>query len=110
MFAAMLAQMLALTLDDAKTIAVVAAAALVAGAVVALWAMKTVLQKVMTALVLAVLAFAVWTQRQSLVDCADKVQASYDRIGTDVTLADTDCSFFGLTISISDPRDEPAAG
>ena len=57
--------------------------------------------------VLGVLAFAVFSQRTSLEDCADKVRDVYalrdDAVDPNVAL-DTDCSFFGTTISIRDPR------
>lgn len=96
--------MIALSLDEAKNIALALATVLVVGAAVSFWVMKTIVQKVAVAALLGLLAFAVWTQRVSLQDCADKVQANYERIGTDVTVADTDCSFFGVTITISDPR------
>jgi hypothetical protein len=95
---------LALTLDDAKTIAIVAATALAVGAVVSFWVMKSIVQKLAVAALLGVLAFAVWTQRVSLQDCADKVQNGFELADSNVTLADTDCSFFGITITISDPR------
>lgn len=95
---------LGLTLDDAKTISIVAATVFAVGAIVSFWIMKTIMSKIVTAVLLALLAFGVWSQRVSLQDCADKVQDSYSRVSTDVTLADTDCSFFGLTITISDPR------
>jgi hypothetical protein len=102
---------LALTLDDAKTIAIVAATVLVVGAVVALWVMKSIVQKLAVAAVLAVLAFAVWTQRVSLQDCADKVQDNFALVGTDVVVTDTECSFFGVTVTIADPRpDQPPNG
>ena len=102
--------MLALTLDTAKNIAIALAVVFAIGSVAAAWIMKTIVQKVATALVLAVLAFAVWTQRTSLQDCADKVKDAYEREGTSVSFIDTDCSFFGATITVSDPRanDEPA--
>lgn len=96
--------MIALSLDEAKNIAIALATVLLVGAAVSFWVMKTIVQKVAVAALLGLLAFAVWTQRVSLQDCADKVQANYERIGTDVTVADTDCSFFGVTITISDPR------
>lgn len=101
--------MLALTLDDAKTIAIVVATALAVGAVVSFWVMKSIVQKLAVAALLGVLAFAVWTQRVSLQDCADKVQDSFELADSDVTLADTDCSFFGITITISDPRADSAS-
>jgi cyanate permease len=95
---------LALTLDDAKTIALVAATALAVGAVVSFWVMKSLVQKLAVAALLGVLAFAVWTQRVSLQDCADKVQDNFELAGTDVVVTDTECSFFGITVTISDPR------
>jgi hypothetical protein len=95
---------LALTLDDAKTIALVAATALTVGAVVSFWVMKSLVQKLAVAALLGVLAFAVWTQRVSLQDCADKVQDNFELAGTDVVVTDTECSFFGITVTISDPR------
>jgi uncharacterized membrane protein YfcA len=98
--------MFGLTLDDAKTIAIVAATALAVGAIVSFWVMKSIVQKLVAAVLLALLAFAVWTQRVSLQDCADKVQDSFERAGTEVTVADTECSFFGVTVNISDPRSD----
>jgi hypothetical protein len=95
---------LALTLDDAKTIAIVAATALAVGAVVSFWVMKSLVQKLAVAALLGVLAFAVWTQRVSLQDCADKVQDNFELAGADVVVTDTECSFFGITVTISDPR------
>lgn len=96
--------MIALTLDDARTIALVAATALAVGAVVSFWVMKSLVQKLAVAALLGVLAFAVWTQRVSLQDCADKVQDNFELAGTDVVVTDTECSFFGITVTISDPR------
>jgi hypothetical protein len=55
-----------------------------------------------------VLAFAVWSQRVSLQDCADKVQDNFDLVGADVNVTDTECSFFGFTVTISDPRPDPS--
>ncbi|MFT6390947.1 MAG: Na+-translocating ferredoxin:NAD+ oxidoreductase RnfA subunit, partial [Ilumatobacter sp.] len=92
--------MIALTLSDAKNIAIAVAAVFAVGSVASAWIMKTILQKVAVAAVLAVLAFAVWTQRTSLQDCADKVKNAYELDGVNPTLIDTDCSFFGVTITI----------
>jgi len=96
----------ALTLDNAKTIAIIVALVFVIGAVLSFWVMKTIVSKLVVAGLLGLLAFAVWTQRTSLQDCADKVQGNFERVGTEVTVADTQCSFFGATITISDPRDD----
>ncbi len=81
-------------------------AALIVVAALAFWVMKTIVQKLAVATLLGLLAFAVWTQRGALQDCADKVQDNYERSGTSVTVLDTECSFFGVSISISDPRSE----
>ena len=98
--------MLALTLDQATNLASVVATVLAVAAIVAFWVMKTIVQKIAMATLLGLLAFAVWTQRTSLQDCADKVQGNFERVGTNVTVTDTDCSFFGVTITISDPRND----
>ena len=102
--------MLALTLETAKQLAIAVVVIFVVGAFLAAWMMKTIVQKLATVFVLGLLAFAVFTQRTSLQDCADKVQGNFEPIGIDVTVTDTDCSFFGATITVKDPRlDEDAA-
>lgn len=95
-----------MTLQQAQTVAVVATTALVVGAIASFWVMKSLVQKLLVAGLLGVLAFAVWTQRGAVQDCADKVQDSFTRSDTTVTVFDTDCSFFGVSITISDPRSE----
>ena len=97
--------MLALSLDAAKNAAIVVVIIFLVGSIGAAWIMKTIMQKVATAFVLLLLAFAVYTQRTSLQDCADKVKGNFAREGTSVTVTDTDCSFFGTTITVKDPRD-----
>lgn len=96
--------MFALTLDAATNVAVAVVVVFVVGAIAAVWVMKTIVQKMATVLVLLVLAFAVYSQRTSLQDCADKVTGNFERMGTDVTVTDTECSFFGVTVTIKDPR------
>ena len=66
--------MFGLTLDAAKDIAVAVVIVFLVGSIAAIWIMKTIIQKVATAAVLLLLAFAVYSQRTSLQDCADKVQ------------------------------------
>ncbi|MEL6891187.1 MAG: hypothetical protein AAFP84_06305 [Actinomycetota bacterium] len=96
--------MFGLSLDAAKNIAIVVVVVFVLGGVAAAWVMKTIVQKLVVAGLLAVLAFAVWSQRTSLQDCADKVKQNIALDGTNPTFLDTDCSFFGTTVTISDPR------
>jgi hypothetical protein len=95
---------LALTLSDAKTIAVTVVAGFAVAAIAAAWLLRSIMQKLLAVAVLGLLGFAVWTQRVSLQDCADKVIDAYELDGINPTLVDTDCSFFGMTVTISDPR------
>lgn len=102
--------MFALSLDAAKNAAIVAVVVFLVGSLAAAWIMKTIIQKVATAAVLVLLAFAVYTQRTALQDCADKVKGNFARESTSVTVNDTDCSFFGTTITVKDPRGSDDAG
>ena len=86
--------MLALSLGQAKTIAILIVIVLVALAVGSAWLMKTVAQKAAMAVILVLLALLVWSQRASLDECADKVREGGVRV-------DTTCSFFGRDINIS---------
>jgi len=88
---------LALTLGQAKTIAVLIVVVLVALAIGSAWLMKTIAQKAALAVILGLLALLVWSQRTSLEECADKVREG----GVQV---DTTCSFFGRDINISTNR------
>ena len=107
--------MIAITLDTAKNIAIVVAIIFIGGAIASLWLMKTIVQKLAVMAVLGLLAFAIWSQRTALQDCADKVQDNFELAGkvqdnfelagTDVLLTDSTCSFFGIEVTISDPRD-----
>lgn len=94
--------MLALTLGQAKTIAVVVAIVLLALAVLSAWVMKTLAQKAALAVILGLLALLVWTQRSSLQECAGKVRAEAE---TDLGRVDTTCSFLGRDVTISTARD-----
>jgi hypothetical protein len=86
-----------LTLDTAKTVAAAAVIALVGLAIVTALLMKSIAQKIAFALVLGLLAVLVWSQRASLEDCADRVQASLAA----GTATDTTCSFLGRDVSVS---------
>ncbi|WP_040491673.1 hypothetical protein [Ilumatobacter nonamiensis] len=99
--------MLAITLSEARTIAIGLVVVFAVAAVLGFWILKSIFQKLLMVGVLALFGFAVWTQRASLQDCADKVMAAYEFDGVNPTIIDTDCSFFGTTITISDPRDSP---
>ena len=90
--------MLALSLGQAKTIAVVVVAGLIVLALASAWLMKEVMQKVALVVILGLLALLVWTQRASLQECADKVRSARESLAdSDV---DTTCSFLGRDIEI----------
>jgi hypothetical protein len=72
--------------------------------------MQSIVQKLVAAALLGILAFSVWTQRVSLQDCADKVTESFELAASDLVVTDTECSFFGVTVTISDPRPGTAPG
>lgn len=94
--------MLALTLGQAKAVAVIIVVVLIALAAVSAWMMKEIMQKVAMVVILGLLALLVWTQRASLQECSDKVRAA----GAQVTQLDTTCSFLGRDVNISTKRGE----
>jgi len=91
--------MSALTVESAKNIGIVVAAVLVALMLAMAWLIKNVTAKVITVLVVGGLAFGVWTQRASLQDCADKVEARV-AVGD---FSDVTCTFLGTDIKVSAP-------
>jgi len=84
--------MTALSLESAKTIAVVIAIAFVAFAVISAWVIKNVMMKIIAILLMIGLGLGVWTQRTNLQDCADRAKA---KIGDPIT-----CTFFGSEVSV----------
>lgn len=87
-----------LTLEQAKTFAVVAVIVLVVGGVLAAWAMKEIVQKIVVIGVLAVLVLVVWTQRSSLEQCADEIVSDRSSATAGATAT---CTFFGREIEIT---------
>lgn len=88
--------MTALSLETAKTIAIVVALVFVASAVLSAWFIKNMVVKLVMVLLLAGLALGVWTQRTSLQDCAAKARekaAAFDTTGLT-------CTFFGTEIEV----------
>ena len=116
--------MLGLSLDEAKNIALVGATAFAILGIAAIWVMKTVVQKVLVALLLIMLAFAAWSQRESLQECAAQVQANVttdianvsaasptsvdpatpastpNGADADTAAAAATCTFFGVDVTI----------
>ncbi len=88
--------MYALTYASAKNVAILVVIGLVVIALLMVKILSGFSQKAILLLVVGGLVFAVWTQRQSLQQCADDVQTITD--GRVVT-----CSFFGQDITIDPP-------
>jgi hypothetical protein len=80
--------------DRLKTIVVLVIGALLAFSVVSALVIKAIVTKVITLGVLLVVVIALWTQRASLQDCADRVRAREDAT----------CSFFGLDVQVPASR------
>jgi protein-S-isoprenylcysteine O-methyltransferase Ste14 len=88
--------MIALSLESAKTIAIVVVVVFVALSVISALVIKTVVTKLIVVFVLVGLALGVWTQRTSLQDCADKAQAKAEALD----VSGITCTFFGTDIEV----------
>jgi threonine/homoserine/homoserine lactone efflux protein len=94
--------MFALTLATAKNIAIGIVAGLVVISLITAKVVANVTKKIIVVVVLVGLAVLVWTQRQSLQSCADKVRAGS---------GEATCSFFGTDVTINAPLpDAPTGG
>jgi high-affinity Fe2+/Pb2+ permease len=84
--------MFAVSLETAKTAAIVIIIAFVVMGILSAWLIKTVVTKLILIVVLAGLAIGVYSQRASLQDCADKAKSN---LGNEVT-----CTFFGTDVKV----------
>ena len=89
-----------LTLDTARNLAIVLVIVFVIGGFLSAWLIGKVVAKVIAIAVFAVLAVAVWANREALEDCADKVQTAF---ALGATPADRECNLFGFTVEIPAP-------
>lgn len=93
---------LALTLQSAKNIAIAIVVALVVISLIAAKVVANLTKRIITVAVLIALVVLVWSQRQSLQSCADKVRAGS---------GEATCTFFGSNVSIKAPLpDAPTGG
>lgn len=88
--------MIALSLETAKTIAVVVVIAFLAFMVLSAWVIKNVTTKLITIGIMAALAIGVWTQRSSLQDCASKAKDQ----ATASERSGVTCTFFGTDVEV----------
>ncbi len=92
-----------LTLDTAENLAIALVVLFVVGGILSAWLVRKVVAKVISIALFALLAFAVWSNREALQDCADKVSAALERSGGDAAVGDNECTIFGFTVEIPDP-------
>ncbi len=60
------------------------------------WLVTTILSKVLAIAALAVLSLVVWTQREEVQECADRVRTTLTADGVD----DTSCRFLGREVTV----------
>jgi len=88
--------MTALSLETAKTIAIVIVIAFLAFAVVSAWVIKNITTKLIMVALMAAIALGVWTQRSSLQDCASQAKAKAEARDT----SGITCTFFGSEVNV----------
>ena len=88
--------MIALSLESAKTIAIVVAVVFVVLSVISALVIKSIVTKLIMVVLMACLALGVWTQRTSLQDCADRAQAKAEA----GDISGLTCTFFGTAIDV----------
>jgi hypothetical protein len=87
--------MAGISLDTIRTLATIGSIGFLVVALVAGILLKSLAQKAAFLTIFGLLALLVWTQRQSLEDCAAVVQASFVTDGAEVQ-----CSFLGMSVTI----------
>ena len=88
--------MLGLELDTVRNVALLAVAAAVVIVLVSTWLIRAVLGKLVVVGLVGGLAVAVWLQRQSVQECADRVGTTLQVGAVD----DATCTFFGRPVTI----------
>lgn len=86
----------ALNLNQAKNGSIIAIAACVVLVLLVLKFISSLVVRLVLSVVLAALGVVVYTQRASLIDCADKITASASGEST----GSVTCSFFGKDVNI----------
>ena len=81
---------LALTVDGAKNVGLIVVVALVAFALLAMWAVRSVASKLIMVALLGALVYAVWTERAEVSECAKQV----------IETGTGKCRFFGREIQL----------
>ncbi len=88
--------MIALSLESAKTVAIVVVIAFVALSVISALVIKSIVTKLIMVILMACIALGVWTQRTSLQTCADRAKATAEAQDA----SGLTCTFFGTEIKV----------
>jgi len=88
--------MIALSLESAKTVAILVVVVFVVLSVISALVIKSIVTKLIMVVLMACLALGVWTQRSSLQDCADRAQATAEVLD----VSGLTCTFFGTEINV----------
>jgi hypothetical protein len=91
---------LGLELDTVRNVALFAIAAAVVVVLVGAWLVKAIVGKLVVVGLVGGLAVAVWSQRESVQECADRVGTTLHAGAVD----DATCTFFGRPVTIPSPR------
>jgi hypothetical protein len=90
---------LGLEFDAVRNGALIAVAVVVVLVVAAAWIVKAIVGKLVVIALLGALAAVVWSQREALVECADRVGATLYPGAVD----DTTCTFLGRDVTVTAP-------
>lgn len=91
--------MLGLEFEAVRNGALIAVAVVVVLVVAAAWIVKAIVGKLVVIALLGALAAVVWSQREALVECADRVGATLHPGAVD----DTTCTFLGRDVTVTAP-------
>jgi hypothetical protein len=89
----------ALDLETVRNVALLVVVVVVVVALVGAFIVKAIVGKIVSIVLFGGLAVLVWSQRQSLQDCADRVGGTLAAGAVD----DTTCTFFGRDVTVSSP-------
>ena len=98
----------ALDLNQAKNGSIVAIVVCVAVILLVLKFISSLIVRLVLSVVFAVLGVAVYSQRASLMDCAEKITSSVSEDSTGAEASAVSCTFFGRDVTISLDNPVPA--
>lgn len=95
--------MLALSLETAKTVAVIAAATFVASGALSAVLIKNIIGKVLGAGLLAVIAVGAWSQRSNVENCVAAARVTAGQVASGAAATPVKCTFLGFEVDVPAP-------